>query len=142
LIDGPITNAQLDGHLQLVLADPEQRMATVSPGSPLGARHWLFADQRTRLDYLVGGFGWCAVPYHLVADHLAAGHLKSLSLQRLAGGHLSIGLHVIHRRALRPGKVARWLIDDLRAGLAEHPMSEGFGSAVPVGMVPRGGATR
>lgn len=143
LIDGAISNTQLDRHLQLVLADPEQRMVAVSPGSPLGARHWLFADQRTRLDYLLGGFGWCAVPYHFVADHLAAGHLKRLVLQRLAGGHLSIGLHVIHRRASRPGKVARWLIEDLRARLEQGAdmAPDGFGTAVPVGVVSRGGGS-
>jgi DNA-binding transcriptional LysR family regulator len=143
-LEGPITNAQLDRYLQLVLVDPEQRIATVSPGSPLGARHWLFNDQRTRLDYLLGGFGWCAAPYHFVADHLASGHLKRLDLQRLAGGHLSIGLHVIHRRASRPGKVAQWLIEDLRDRLGRSAMNAPgeFGTAVPVGTVPRGGASR
>ncbi|CAB3806982.1 LysR family transcriptional regulator [Paraburkholderia fynbosensis] len=142
LVDGPISNAQLNQHLQLVLTDPEQRMQTVAPGAPLGARYWQFADQRTRLEYLLGGFGWCHVPLHFVEDYLESGRLKRIALQRLAGGHLSIGLHVVHRRNYRLGKVARWLIDDLRERLDVRPaipMDE-LGTAIPVGMAPRGAA--
>ncbi|MGF6873567.1 LysR family transcriptional regulator [Paraburkholderia sp. MM5477-R1] len=141
-VEGAISNAQLNQHLQLVLTDPEQRMQTVAPGAPLGSRYWQFADQRTRLDYLLGGFGWCHVPLHFVEEYLESGQLKRIALQRLAGGHLSIGLHVIHRRNYRLGRVARWLIDDLRARLARHPAKaiDELGTAIPVGMAPRGSA--
>lgn len=36
--------------------------------------------KRRRLDFLLGGFGWCRMPEHLITAHLAEGRLVPLEL--------------------------------------------------------------
>ena len=31
------------------------------------------ADFSTRLEYLLGGFGWCHMPWHMIREHVRAG---------------------------------------------------------------------
>ena len=61
--------ADLEKEVQLVLTD----RTTVSNGLSGGIvsfRTWRFADLATRLEFLLGGFGWCNMPLHLVRDHV------------------------------------------------------------------------
>ena len=39
---------------------------------------WRFADLATRLEFLLAGFGWCNMPWHMIEAHVAAGRLKRL----------------------------------------------------------------
>jgi DNA-binding transcriptional LysR family regulator len=108
---GPLTREVLANHVQLVLTDP-----TAAPGpsySVVSPRIWRFVDILRRLEFLLAGFGWCTMPLHLVADHLAAGRLVRLALDDT--GVLTEGLPVfaVHQRNRPPGQAARWLLDDL-----------------------------
>ncbi len=108
---GPIARVDLEKEVQLVLTD----RTTVSNGLSGGIvsfRTWRFADLATRLEFLLGGFGWCNMPSHLVRDHIDSGALKRLDIAEptLTG----LDIHVIHERGRAPGKAGRWLIEDLR----------------------------
>ena len=107
----PIARADLEKEVQLVLTD----RTTVSNGLSGGIvsfRTWRFADLATRLEFLLGGFGWCNMPLHLVRDHVDSGALKVLDVAEptISG----IDIHVVHERGRAPGKAGRWLIEDLR----------------------------
>lgn len=108
----PITREMLEPHVQLVLTDrappPHQ-----TPGGGIISHHiWRFADLATRLEFLLAGFGWCNMPAHLVANHIAAGRLK-----RLETGERDsyvFNLHVVRERGHEIGRAGRWLIADMR----------------------------
>lgn len=109
---GPLTREVLSEHVQLVLTDPLQRpgpsFAVVSP------RVWRFVDIARRLEFLLAGLGWCTMPQHLVAGHLAAGRLVRLPVDDPAVLPGSIVLYAVHDRQRPPGLGARWLLAELQ----------------------------
>ena len=116
----PLRRDQVEPHVQLVLTDrtPLNQMNA----GVISHRIWRFADLTTRLDFLLAGFGWCNMPEHMVAPHIAAGRLKRLRLAENDGFDLPI--HVAHERGRMPGRAGRWLIEDLRARLrSEGPVT-------------------
>lgn len=114
-LPGPIVRADLEKEVQLVLTDRTPLSNGVS-GGIVSVRTWRFADLATRLEFLLGGFGWCNMPFHLVRDHIEAGTLKVLDIAEptLTG----LDIHVVHERGRAPGKAGRWLIEDLRQRVA------------------------
>jgi len=113
----PLTREVLQRHVQLVLTDRTPLSAGFS-GNVIGLQIWRFADQGSRLDYLLGGFGWCHMPRHLVDQHIAAGKLVQLDIAEQRGNPFSFPLHVGHLRGRPPGRAGRWLIDDLSKRLS------------------------
>jgi DNA-binding transcriptional LysR family regulator len=108
----PLSREVLERHVQLVLTDRTTLTAGFS-GYVIAAEIWRFADQGSRLEYLLGGFGWCQMPRHLVDGHIAAGRLKQLDIAELRGPGFSFPVHVVHLRGRPPGRAGRWLIQDL-----------------------------
>ena len=113
----PVTPADLDEHIQLVLSDP------AAPDGPsygiIGTRAWRFVDLARRLDFLLAGLGWCRMPEHLVAPHLADGLLTALAIEgdpARATGPLTIYAAHMRNRAL--GRAGGWLLHELQARLA------------------------
>ena len=93
-------------------------------GRNLSRHIWRFADLTTRLDFLLAGFGWCNMPSHMVAEHVAAGRLKRLTIANQE--EVALPLSVVHERGRLPGRAGRWLIADLRERMktcpaAHHP---------------------
>ncbi|MBN9022920.1 MAG: LysR family transcriptional regulator [Rhizobiales bacterium] len=115
-IDGPILRADLESAVQLVLTD-RTPVSNGLTGGIISARTWRFADLATRLEFLLGAFGWCNMPYHLVRDHVEEGRLKVLDVTEPTVSGLDI--HVVHERGRAPGKAGRWLIEDLRKHVTE-----------------------
>lgn len=115
-LEGPIEADILAAQVQLVLTDRSPLTSNLK-GSIYSSRIWRFADLSTRLEYLRAGFGWCHMPWHMVAEDVAAGSLKRLEIPQSQG--LTLPLHVVRQRGTRPGVAARWLIDDLKVRLAE-----------------------
>jgi DNA-binding transcriptional LysR family regulator len=110
-MEGPIGREELEQHTQLVLTDRSNVWKGITGGvvSPL---IWRFADQTTRLEFLLAGMGWCNMPYHTVARLIAAERLKALDLAEQT--RKTLPLHVVHKRGAEPGRAGRWLIEDLR----------------------------
>lgn len=132
----PIVRADLEKEVQLVLTD----RTTVSNGLGGGIvsfRTWRFADLATRLEFLLGGFGWCNMPLHLVRDHVDSGALKVLDVVESTISGMDI--HVVHERGRSPGKAGRWLIEDLRQRVVVCT-GQGLTSNEPAGPVTVGHA--
>jgi DNA-binding transcriptional LysR family regulator len=80
-------------------------------------RIWRFADLTTRLEFLLGGFGWCNMPRHMVDEHIKAGRLKELEMKTRSS--MALPMHVVYDNARPPGRAGRWFIDELRKRLAK-----------------------
>jgi DNA-binding transcriptional LysR family regulator len=114
----PLTREALEPHVQLVLTD--RTALTQNWVGGIVSRHlWRFADLATRLDFLLGGFGWCNMPSHMVADHIDAGRLKRLIIANRED--VALPIYVVHERGRPPGRAGRWLIADLRNRLTTCP---------------------
>jgi DNA-binding transcriptional LysR family regulator len=118
----PLTRETLEQQVQLVVTDRSPLSQNLK-GAIYSARVWRFADFSTRLDYLLAGFGWCHMPWHMVRDHIRAGRLKQLEISQSEGFTLEI--HVVCQRGHRLGPASRWLIDDLRKRLADWKPCDG-----------------
>jgi DNA-binding transcriptional LysR family regulator len=118
----PLTRETLEQQVQLVVTDRSPLSQNLK-GAIYSARVWRFADFSTRLDYLLAGFGWCHMPWHMVGDHIRAGRLKQLDISRSEGFILEI--HVVRQKGHRLGPASRWLIDDLRKRLADWKPCDG-----------------
>lgn len=113
----PVTPADLEEHVQLVLSDP------AAPDGPsygiIGNRAWRFVDLGRRLDFLLAGLGWCRMPEYLVAPHLADGRLVALTIDSdpaRSTGPLTI--YAAHMRNRSLGRAGSWLLNELRSRLA------------------------
>lgn len=108
-----ITRDLLAEHVQLILTDPMQlpgpSFSVVSP------RVWRFVDMTRRLEFLLAGFGWCTMPEHIVAPHLASGQLVRIPIDDPGLLPGLMPLFAIHDRHQPPGLGARWLLDSLQA---------------------------
>lgn len=110
----PIARETLEPHVQLVLTDRSPTLN--SRGGGIVSHHiWRFADLATRLEFLLAGFGWCNMPVHMVAEHIAAGRLKRLETAEHSA--IEFHVHVVHERGREIGRAGRWLIADLRERL-------------------------
>jgi hypothetical protein len=96
-----------------VLTDRAPLTQRTLGGGIVGHHIWRFADLATRLEFLLAGFGWCNMPVHMVADHIAAGRLKRLETAEHSA--IAFRIHVVHERGRQIGSAGRWLIADLRA---------------------------
>lgn len=110
----PITRADLEPHVQLVLSDP---IDTTGPSYGLvSARLWRFVDLQRRLDMLLAGFGWCRMPEHLISQPLAEGRLLRLEMAD-DGARADLTIYAAHMRDRPLGPAGRWLLDDLKLRL-------------------------
>jgi DNA-binding transcriptional LysR family regulator len=113
---GPLTRETLEQQVQLVVTDRSSLTQNLK-GGIYSARIWRFADFSTRLEYLLGGFGWCHMPWHMIREHIRAGRLKQLDIRQSKG--LTMPVHVVRQRGTRLGPASRWLIADLKQRLAD-----------------------
>lgn len=107
----PATPIDLEPYVQLVLSDP------VDPDSEnyglSSARLWRFVDLGRRLDFLLGGFGWCRMPNQLVAGLIANGSLIALQIEGDPTPREGLTIYAAHKRSRMLGHAGRWLLDDL-----------------------------
>lgn len=113
----PATRADLDDHVQLVLADP------AAPDGPnygvLSTRAWRFVEVGRRMDFLLAGLGWCRMPQDLVDPLIAAGRLVHLQIEDDPTPiSLPLTIYAAYMRDRVPGKAGRWLLEDLKARLS------------------------
>jgi DNA-binding transcriptional LysR family regulator len=129
-VPGPLTRETLEQQVQLVVTDRSPLTQNLK-GGIYSLRIWRFADFSTRLEYLLAGFGWCHMPWHMVSDHIRAGRLKQLEISQSEG--LTFAIHVVRQRGHRMGPASRWLIEDLRKRLANWKPSQGSDRADSMG---------
>ncbi len=120
-LDRPARREDLEAHVQLVLTG-RNAFAQSLRGGVVSPQVWRFVDQTARLNFLLGGFGWCNMPLHMAQEHIAAGRLR-----RLAFDHgeppIEFPLYMVSPRERPLGRAGRWLADDLRKRLKTCPAS-------------------
>ena len=109
-IEGLISQSALEEHVQLTMIDRTKRYR----GVVMGTRTWAFIDQFNRLDFVLNGFGWCAMPTHLAQGYLDSGELVELKLAAHNGQPLLFPLYAVHKVEQPPGPAAQWLLAELR----------------------------
>lgn len=109
-IEGLISQSALEEHVQLTMIDRTKRYR----GVVMGTRTWAFIDQFSRLDFVLNGFGWCAMPTHLAQGYLDSGELVELKLAAHNGQPLLFPLYAVHKVEQPPGPAAQWLLAELR----------------------------
>ena len=139
-VPGPILRSVLEDQTQLVLTDRTAITANFS-GGVISRKIWRFADLATRLDYLLEGFGWCNMPYHMVREHVDSGRLTHLPLAENRIWQFPI--HIVHHRNRPLQRAGKLLIDDLRERLKSCPseFTQG-GEAPPITPTKRPSASR
>jgi DNA-binding transcriptional LysR family regulator len=121
----PIRRETLEPHVQLVLTG-RTAFAQNLRGGIISHHVWRFADLATRLEFLLAGFGWCNMPWHMIEEHVAAGRLKRLEIAE--DEPVPFRLYVVSERGRKFGRAGRWLVADLRERLKTCPtalLSEG-----------------
>ena len=126
-VEGPLVREMLEPHVQLVLTD-RTSMTQNLQGGVVSPHIWRFAELSTRLEFLLAGFGWCNMPWHMVETHIRAGRLKHLTLAHTVPVELPI--YVAHERGRGLGRASRWLVGDLKSRLTTCP-----GARANAGMV-------
>lgn len=111
---GAISEQELRKHIQLVITDRTRRFNSTPAGAPQSPRVWRFADQYTRLEYLLRAFGWCHLAAHFAESHLRARRLKWLNLEQYNGGYVSLSVHVVYNPRKPLGPASLYLVDRLR----------------------------
>jgi DNA-binding transcriptional LysR family regulator len=109
-----LSRADLAEYVQLVLTEG------VSEGwsrGVLGDRIWQFADVHARQIFLLGGFGWCNAPRHLVEPQIIEGSLVRLNIKEQPG--FTLPLHLVHLQDAPPRRAARFLIEKVRLQFAK-----------------------
>lgn len=107
----PLTRDVLSEHVQLTLTDPGNPGGTSY--SVVSPRLWRFVEMSRRLEFLLGGFGWCTMPLHMVETHLQKGELIRLEIDDPGVLPGSFAIYAIHARSRPPGVAARWLLSEL-----------------------------
>jgi len=111
-MDRPVTVADLQEHIQLVLSDG------LAPEGPsygiLGTRTWRFVDLARRVEFLLAGLGWCRMPEQLVAEPLASSRLIRLKIEDDPSPAGSLTIYAAHMRDRPLGRAGAWLLDHLR----------------------------
>ena len=112
LIKQSLDREMLSEHVQLILTDAAQ---TGGPSfSVISPRVWRFVDIGRRLEFLLGGFGWCNMPVHLVEGHLREGRLVQLDINDTSVLPGELPIYSAHRRDAPLGRAAQWLLADLQ----------------------------
>ena len=114
----PIRRETLEPHVQLVLTG-RTAFAQNLRGGIISHHVWRFADLATRLEFLLAGFGWCNMPWHMIEALVAAGRLKRLVIAEEQP--IAFRLYVVSERGREFGRAGRWLVADLRERLKTCP---------------------
>jgi DNA-binding transcriptional LysR family regulator len=109
-VNGPVTQALVRDHVQLVLTD----RSDLTQGRDFGVlslQTWRLADLGAKHALILQGLGWGHMPESMVRDDLAAGRLVALDIENRPGTRYA--LFAVHRTDRPPGPAARWLLDRL-----------------------------
>jgi len=110
---GPIPSTLLAEHVHLVHVDP----ADVTPSQGCVARSaklWRLSQLETKLAFLRAGFGYGALPLHLIEADLAIGALVEITPEDAPPDGYMLSMSTIYRNDSPPGPVGSWFIERLK----------------------------
>ena len=114
-VRGPIAEAALDEHLQIILADRASRMET-SSFVIVSKRQLRTADIGWKHSLLRAGMGWGFMPRELVEDDIARDRLAVLALENRPPDTLNMPVSLVHRQGDVLGPAACWIVQWLASG--------------------------
>jgi DNA-binding transcriptional LysR family regulator len=112
-INAAVPLSEIDNHVQLVLSN---RADLSSPSyGILSTRRWRFVDIHRRLDFLLGGLGWCRMPEDMVTPYIQSGELIEL---KIVGDpnekQPPLNIYAAHIRDRPMGVAGRWLLEAIQ----------------------------
>lgn len=109
---GPLTRADLEPHVQLVLSSG---FVAESPDYGIASfARWRFLDLGRRLDFLRAGFGWCRMPRYLVEADLKEGRIVELALDEDAAAQKgTLTIYAAHLSKHPPGPAGQRLLAEM-----------------------------
>jgi DNA-binding transcriptional LysR family regulator len=113
VFDGPISTADLNEHVQLVLTDRTEGTKGRDAGI-LSTQTWRLADLGSKHAYLRHGLGWGGMPWDHVAADLADGRLIEIRTEFTPPGGFVMPMSVIYCSDALPGPAGQWFINRLR----------------------------
>jgi DNA-binding transcriptional LysR family regulator len=122
-IEGAISAADLQDHVQLVLTDRTE-LSKGQEFQVLSRRNWRLADLGAKHEFLRAGLGWGGMPLALVEQDLAAGRLRALALEDTPLA-LVMPMYATYLPAAPPGPAGRWFIEALKRFGGESDGSAG-----------------
>lgn len=105
------TIAEMQSHVQVVVADSSRGIFPQSRGLLPGGLRWTVSDFASKKAILLAGLGWGGLPEHLIENELESGQLVPLDVEGYSP--LYSQLYKIRRRDREVGTVARAIWDQL-----------------------------
>lgn len=111
-------------YFQIVLASQQFPHSGRNRGV-LATRRWYADSLHVKQGLILSGHGWGSLPWHMVADDLAAGRLVELSPERWDGADQMprIPYFIVRSPTALPGPAGAWLFEHLSSKLWPCPKS-------------------
>jgi DNA-binding transcriptional LysR family regulator len=116
---GQIPITVLAEHIQLSHIDPSD-LSQGFGGRLRSPRIWRLSHLGAKLAFLRAGFGFGALPLHMIEADLASGALVQITTEDAPSGHV-IAMWAVYRTDSPPGPAGRWFIDRLKQQPAPPP---------------------
>ncbi|HET8850025.1 MAG TPA: LysR family transcriptional regulator [Marinobacter sp.] len=112
-INKTVSRLEIESHVQLVLSNS---MDSNSPSyGLLSNRRWRFVDIHRRLDFLLGGLGWCRMPENMVIPYIQSGALVELKIEDDPNEKQPpLNIYAAHVRDRPVGVAGRWLLEAIQ----------------------------
>jgi DNA-binding transcriptional LysR family regulator len=107
----PIPRAVLDEHVQIVLAERNDR--GIADQAVLSTRTWRIAELHTKHALLCAGLGWGNLPEHMIREDLARRRLVRIRPAPWSPDEHRLTLSAVHRAGATFGPAHRWLLANL-----------------------------
>ena len=110
---GRIPITVLAKHIQITHIDPSDISGSYVPRLKI-PRVWRLSHLGAKLAFLRAGFGFGALPLHVIEADLASGMLVEITTEDAPRGGRLIEMWAIYRADSPPGPAGRWFIDRLK----------------------------
>src|ERR1700723_1850473 len=110
---GQIPLSMLAQHIQLTHIDPSDMSRGYEPRLQI-PRVWCLSHLGAKLAFLRAGFGFGALPLHIIEADLASGKLVEITTEDAPQGGRLIEMWAVYRTDSPPGPAGRWFIDRLK----------------------------
>jgi DNA-binding transcriptional LysR family regulator len=124
---GTIPMTILAKHIRLTHIDPSNLSGGYEPRLKV-PRIWRLSHLGAKLAFLRAGFGFGALPLHVIEADLASGALVEITTEDAPRGGRLIEMWAVYRTDSPPGPAGRWFIDRLKQEQASLPKRELSGS--------------
>ena len=125
---GSVSRAVLANHIRISHTDPSDISQSFEP-STQPPRTWRLAHLGAKLAFLRAGFGYGALPQHLIEMDLASGALVQITTEDAPPGGREIAMCAVYRTDRPPGPAGRWFIERLKQ--EQKPAHKSTGSPPP-----------